>query len=71
MPAPAPLANLAFSERLTVAIPLDLRVAIEGAARRQDLTLADYVRAAVVEKLTRDGVGRPSIPHLRRRSRLA
>jgi hypothetical protein len=53
-----------FDERLTVAVPSDYRDAVRAAADRACLSMADYVRKALAERMTRDGVQHPVLPIL-------
>lgn len=66
-PMLTPIPETYFDERLTVAVPADFRDAVRMAADRRGLTLADYAREALAERMDRDGVSRPDIPTLSRR----
>ena len=53
--------DLPFSDRLRVAMPEEFGMAVRTAAERHGVTIADYARLALSERLERDGV---SFPHL-------
>ena len=60
-------ADVTFGARITTAMPKELRTAIARAAAAQDLTVADFVRASISDRLDRIGVPHEKLPPLRRR----
>ncbi|MGW8787132.1 hypothetical protein [Heyndrickxia sporothermodurans] len=63
------LPPISFLDRVTVAMPDDVGHALRQAARAADVTVSDYVRAAVTNQLHREGLRVQRLPHLRRHRR--
>ena len=56
--------EIQFSERLTVQVPAEFRDAVRLTAQRAGLTVADLTRAALSERMARDGVAHFELPAL-------
>jgi hypothetical protein len=56
----------AFCETIGASVTPPFYTAAVKAAVRQGVTLADFVRTAVSNELTRNGVEHPRLPNLRR-----
>jgi len=59
--------DITFGDRLTIAIPKCLHDAVREAARRDQLTVADYARRALALRLAESGISFPQLPNLGRR----
>jgi uncharacterized protein (DUF1778 family) len=59
--------DILLSERIAAHVTEELRTAVERAAAAQDLTMADFVRASISDRLDRIGVPHQKLPPLRRR----
>ncbi|SER58314.1 hypothetical protein SAMN05216548_12711 [Faunimonas pinastri] len=54
--------HLYFIDRLNVSVPSDFREAVRAAAEGRGITMSDYAREAVAERLQREGVTCASLP---------
>jgi hypothetical protein len=60
------MTDLLFSSRLTLAVPDDFARALREAASSRGLTVADYVRGSITDRLRSEGVKHPPMPCLHR-----
>lgn len=58
--------DVLFFERISAAAPTPFVEAVRVAARQRGGTVSDYVRAALSERLARDGVAHQRPPSLQR-----
>lgn len=53
--------ELHYSERFTVAVPTSFRNAVRVAAQSRGLTVADYARVALSDRMQRDAAPHPRL----------
>jgi hypothetical protein len=58
--------DIICDSRITVSVPTEMRGAVERAANAQAITVADFTRAALSDRLTQIGVPHSRVPPLRR-----
>jgi uncharacterized protein (DUF1778 family) len=59
--------NIILNDRIAVSVTSELRKSVERVADAQNLTVSDFVRSAVSDRLDLLDVPHKRIPHLRRR----